>query len=169
MKKLLALLLAFILVLSLAACGGTEAPVDTTDPGASQQEPAGDSYAIKDISADNWAEVMKENFGIEMALPEGWTIKEVSSPNEYSNVKLFFVPGGSDTYDTFGETLFAACKEASTKGDMNKASFAESAMAKGVCTWQYCPDLTNDEGQAIASVMVNYYDNGSNVEMTFQR
>lgn len=182
MKKILTLALALMLVLSLAACGNSgssNTPSDnSTDPGTSQQQPSntpdnskpsGSSYAIKDINADNWAEVMKENFGIEMALPDGWTVKEVSSLNGVSNVKMFFVPGGTDTYDTFGETLFAACKAASTQGDMDKATFTESAMVQGVCTWSYCPALTDDEGQAISSVVVNYYDNGSDIEMTFQR
>ena len=179
MKKLFALLLAMMMVLSLAACGGN----DTPDPsgGTSQQEQpsntsgsgneqsGNDSVAIEDISSDNWAQVLKENFGIEIALPDGWTVKEVSSPNGYSNVKLFFNVGGSDTYDTFGKTLFAACKTASTKGDMDKETFTDSVSVKGISTWNYCPDLTGPEGQPLNSVKVNYYDNGTNVEMTFTR
>lgn len=38
MNKFITLLITLMLVLSLAACGGTEAPVDTSDPGAEQQE-----------------------------------------------------------------------------------------------------------------------------------
>lgn len=40
MNKLITLLITMMLVLSLAACGGNEAPVDTTAPGTSQQQPS---------------------------------------------------------------------------------------------------------------------------------
>ena len=129
----------------------------------------GDSYAIADVSADNWEKVIEENFGIKITLPDGWTIQSVASPNGYSNVKIFFVPGGSETYDSFGETLFAACKTASTQKDMEKASFADTAMAKGTCSWKYYPDIKLDDGQTVTYIQINYYDNGSNIEMTIQR
>ena len=175
MKKIAAFLLAMMMVLSLTACGENEKnPSGSTQQSGGTNNKNGESngnngVAIKDVSTDNWAQVLKENFGIEITLPDGWTVKEVSSPNGYSNVKLFFNVGGSDTYDIFGERLFAACKTASTKGDMDKATFADSVLVKGTSTWHYYPDLIGPEGQSIKYVRVNYFDNRTNVEMTFQR
>ena len=177
MKKLFALLIALMMIFSLAACGeNTDNPSGSegNNPGTSQTagqggNDGGDSYAIADVSADNWEKVIEENFGIKITLPDGWTIQSVASPNGYSNVKIFFVPGGSETYDSFGETLFAACKTASTQKDMEKASFADTAMATGTCSWKYYPDIKLDDGQTVTYIQINYYDNGSNIEMTIQR
>ena len=182
MKKLLAILLVLVFCFSLVACGeNTDTPSGSegNNPGTSQtdnqggnnggENNGGDSYAIADVSADNWEKVIEENFGIKITLPDGWTIQSVASPNGYSNVKIFFVPGGSETYDSFGETLFAACKTASTQKDMEKASFADTAMAKGTCSWKYYPDIKLDDGQTVTYIQINYYDNGSNIEMTIQR
>ena len=182
MKKLFALLIALMMIVSLVACGeNTDTPSGSegNNHGTSQtdnqggnnggENNGGDSYAIADVSADNWEKVIEENFGIKITLPDGWTIQSVASPNGYSNVKIFFVPGGSETYDSFGETLFAACKTASTQKDMEKASFADTAMAKGTCSWKYYPDIKLDDGQTVTYIQINYYDNGSNIEMTIQR
>ena len=60
MKKLLTFLLAFIMALSLAACGGEKDPApsgsDATDPGTSQQEPGGGSNDREETPSDNHTE-----------------------------------------------------------------------------------------------------------------
>ncbi len=174
MKKLLVFLLATILMLTLTACGEQgDAPAgDANDPGTSQGDGSTASgTAIKDINADNWAEVVSENFGLDLTLPEGWSVKEVSSPNGASNVKLYFNVGGEATYNTFGETLFAELKKDAV-GDITKymsestvyATFADAAATPGIATFSAKVSEDGDK-----TVVINYYDNGTNVEITLQR
>ena len=84
MKKLLAILLAAMMLLSLAACGDN----DTTDPdkdspGVSQSgenNNGGDKLntkreeAVKQANKDNWQQVVKDNFGVTVTVPDGWTV-----------------------------------------------------------------------------------------------
>ena len=74
MKKILALLLAAMMVFALAACGdnNTTDP-DKDNPGVSQSgenNDGGDKLntkreeAVKQANKDNWQRVVKDNFGV---------------------------------------------------------------------------------------------------------
>ena len=84
MKKLFAFLLALMMVLSLAACGdnNTTDP-DKDNPGVSQSgenNDGGDKLntkreeAVKQANKDNWQQVVKDNFGVTVTVPDGWTV-----------------------------------------------------------------------------------------------
>lgn len=84
MKKLLAILLAAMMLLSLAACGdnNTTDP-DKDSPGVSQSgenNDGGDKLntkreeAVKQANKDNWQQVVKDNFGVTVTVPDGWTV-----------------------------------------------------------------------------------------------
>ena len=84
MKKLLAILLAAMMLLSLAACGdnNTTDP-DKDNPGVSQSgenNDGGDKLntkreeAVKQANKDNWQQVVKDNFGVTVTVPDGWTV-----------------------------------------------------------------------------------------------
>ena len=84
MKKLLALLLAAMMVFALAACGdnNTTDP-DKDNPGTSQSgenNDGGDKLntkreeAVKQANKDNWQQVVKDNFGVTVTVPDGWTV-----------------------------------------------------------------------------------------------
>ena len=84
MKKLLAILLAAMMLLSLAACGdnNTTDP-DKDNPGVSQSgenNNDGDKLntkreeAVKQANKDNWQQVVKDNFGVTVTVPDGWTV-----------------------------------------------------------------------------------------------
>jgi len=80
MKKLLALLLAGLMMLSFAACGTNDNPSGNEDnPGVSQSDNKGGGIAIEDISIDNWEQVIKDNFGLTISAPDGWTVSKASS------------------------------------------------------------------------------------------
>ncbi len=182
MKKLFVLLIALMMVFALVACDNNgDTPGGNTDnPGTSQggennnggEENNGSGTEIKDITADNWAEVVSENFGLDLTLPDGWSVKEVSSPNGTSNVKLFFNVGGDATYTTFGETLFAELKKDAV-GDITKymdsstvySSFADAQATPGIAS--FTAKLT--ESEYGKDIVINYYDNKTNVEITIQR
>lgn len=84
MKKLLAIILAALMLLSLAACGdnNTTDP-DKDSPGVSQSgenNDGGDKLntkreeAVKQANKDNWQQVVKDNFGVTVTVPDGWTV-----------------------------------------------------------------------------------------------
>ena len=84
MKKLLAILLAAMMLLSLAACGdnNTTDP-DKDNPSVSQSGENNDSgdklntkreEAVKQANKDNWQQVVKDNFGVTVTVPDGWTV-----------------------------------------------------------------------------------------------
>ena len=84
MKKILALLLAAMMVFALAACGdnNTTDP-DKDNPGVSQSgenNDGGDNLntkreeAVKQANKDNWQQVVKDNFGVTVTVPDGWTV-----------------------------------------------------------------------------------------------
>ena len=84
MKKLLAILLAAMMVFALAACGDN----NTTDPGkdnpgvsqSGENNDGGDKLntkreeAVKQANKDNWQQVVKDNFGVTVTVPDGWTV-----------------------------------------------------------------------------------------------
>ena len=84
MKKLLAILLAAMMVFALAACEdkNTTDP-DKDNPGVSQSgenNDGGDKLntkreeAVKQANKDNWQQVVKDNFGVTVTVPDGWTV-----------------------------------------------------------------------------------------------
>ncbi len=85
MKKLLAILLAAMMLLSLAACdtGDDPNPSGSKNPGTSQSgenNDGGDKLntkreeAVKQANKDNWQQVVKDNFGVTVTVPDGWTV-----------------------------------------------------------------------------------------------
>ena len=84
MKKILTILLAAMMVFALAACGdnNTTDP-DKDNPGVSQSgenNDGGDKLntkreeAVKQANKDNWQQVVKDNFGVTVTVPDGWTV-----------------------------------------------------------------------------------------------
>ena len=84
MKKLLALLLVGIMIFSLVACGDNNTTDPNNDnPGVSQSggnNNGGDKLntkreeAVKQANKDNWQQVVKDNFGVTVTVPDGWTV-----------------------------------------------------------------------------------------------
>lgn len=84
MKKILAILLAAMMVFALAACGDNNTTdSDKDNPGVSQSgenNDGGDKLntkreeAVKQANKDNWQQVVKDNFGVTVTVPDGWTV-----------------------------------------------------------------------------------------------
>ena len=84
MKRIISILLVMMMLLSLAACGdnNTTDP-DKDSPGVSQSgenNNGGDKLntkreeAVKQANKDNWQQVVKDNFGVTVTVPDGWTV-----------------------------------------------------------------------------------------------
>ena len=86
MKKLFALLIALMMVFALVACdtGDDPNPSGSNNPGTSQNggenNDSGDKLntkreeAVKQANKDNWQQVVKDNFGVTVTVPDGWTV-----------------------------------------------------------------------------------------------
>ena len=171
MKKILTILTVFIMALSLTACGSDDSSSDgKTTTGASQGNSSGGN-ALGDISADNWDKVVAENFGLELSLPDGWSIESAKSPNGVNNITIFFKVGGSETYKTFGEKIFEELKK-DADGDITKygdktkvyKSFSDAVTFDTIASIG-----AKISGEGDKSLSVNYYDNGATVEMSILR
>ena len=90
-KKFLVGLLAVILCLVLVGCGKEESSTKTNSNSESKENVQGDDKkgdGLDNVTDSNYAKVMKENFGIDPIYGEGWTIKEVKSPNKVNNLRV---------------------------------------------------------------------------------
>ncbi len=104
MKKLLAILLALMMVFTLAACGdnNTTDP-DKDNPGASQsgEENKGgvnndENLTLDNITDDNYEAVAKKLFGIDVDPGDGWTYVKAESLNKVTNFSVTYEGSTSD-------------------------------------------------------------------------
>ncbi len=118
MKKLSAILLAMMLIFALAACGenDTSDPSGSDNPGTSQNGgmqgdngSGGAALSLKNLNENNYTDIAKELFGLEIKPQDGWTLKSTSSPNKVNNLLIDFnVPDGIDGKEVL-KTYFDAC------------------------------------------------------------
>ncbi|MHB1315517.1 MAG: M56 family metallopeptidase [Christensenellales bacterium] len=131
-----AMTLAPVITPSPAMTPSATIPLETT---------AGETVASMDTS--NWQSVVKSKFGIDISLPDGWTIIGASNPSftdpPFTFTRLTFTTGGSMTAGEFGAMIFDATKAVSTKGntDVNNGAaletFADATLFEGFSTWVF--------------------------------
>jgi hypothetical protein len=172
--------IALAIGLVMASCGGgnSKKQGSTAETPASKEQvaPAKGGDKIADIADGNWQKVIKANFGVDIPLPAGWSLKEVYSPNKENNVKLFLTISGDETGESFGKKLFESTKALSPHGnykgeidwETNKISkgealtdFSYSGNSENIiATWSYSFNSH--------SVHINYYTMGNKeAEFTF--
>lgn len=176
MKKIIAFLLVAIMALSLAACGEKETPNTPDNNNNPSQTQSGDNNGnksgteIKDINTENWEEVVKNNFNLDLSLPDGWSVASAVSPNQVNNTSIFFVPGGSTTYEDFGNTLFEQIQTNFTNSvksildsSVDYSSF-EDANVYGAGSVGISAKDTSGR-----TITVRYVDNESTIELAIGR
>ncbi len=90
MKKFLAILLALTMVLSLAACGGSDAPATEAPPAPATDAPAANAPATEASAAEEgkvfniyaWNEEFKGFFEKYYTVPEGITVNWIITPSD---------------------------------------------------------------------------------------
>ncbi len=157
MKKLFAFLLAAMLVLSLAACGeNTDKPSGGTDkPGTSQGDNSGGNSnggvaALENVSLDNWQTVTKEVFGVDITVPDGWTVTKVSKALK-SGIYITLNPQNANEASVvdFLESVFTELKGVTTgdiTGHYNDLAYTsmKDAWEKGVDAFNMPINETKD-------------------------
>ena len=125
MKKILAILLAAMMVFALAACGdnNTTDP-DKDNPGVSQSgenNDGGDKFntkreeAVKQANKDNWQQVVKDNFGVTVTVPDGWTVD--IAKYAAGGIKVTFECSSTETEAlAFLDGLYAQLKAQAVEG-----------------------------------------------------
>lgn len=120
MKRLLAFLLVAMMIFSLAACGNNETPSgNENNPGTSQN--IGDRLntkreeAVKQATKDNWQQVVKDNFGVSVTVPDGWTV--TYAKYAAGGVKIVFECSSTETDAiSFLDGLYAQLKAQAVDG-----------------------------------------------------
>lgn len=143
MKKIITLALALLMLVSLAACGTTTNTPDSgvnseTNSRTNSETNSGNSGNIQgstekgvgfdNVTESNFAQLLKENFGIDAIYGSDWTIKEVKSPNKTNNLRINWKTPSDINSDEWTKKYFDACLEISTDGiyivdmDMNSGA-----------------------------------------------
>ena len=100
----------------MVACGGGNAnkPAEATTDDAAQEQTAeqpAPAISPKDVTTENFAEVMKSLVGIELNLPEGWTAKSVEGTDMSMGKTLRINFGQHEDALEVGKQLFDKCNE----------------------------------------------------------
>ncbi len=168
MKKIHLALMCIVSLVIMTACGGGYKNNNAAD--GKEETKTAVKAEIVEINADNWSEVVAKNFGFDLSLPEGWTVKSTKSNNGFNNIEIVFNVGGAATYATFGEAVFAELKK-DASSDIKKYggttvynTFAEAAGSLGIAS--FTADVDGESGK---SVTVNYYNDRATVQFSLMR
>ena len=134
-------LIALAIGLMFVACGGNKQQenLETTPENTEQVDNNGTT--LKDLNDNNWQAVIKDNFGIDIAIPSGWKFESVNSPNGVNNLVLLFSIGEGTTAEEEGKRLFDLTKALSPHGNYkNKPNWETATVSAG--------DLLNDFSEA---------------------
>jgi hypothetical protein len=167
LNKRIAIALVLILAISLAACSGKDdkpaassgAPSSTGETNSASTPSVGESdgIPIQDVNTGNWQAVIKNYFGLDISIPDGWSINSATSLNGKSDVTVEFDAGGTDELLAFAETVFDQAQAASTDGiketmgDVAINSFEESTKSMGFPAWVYFYGSGNSRVQVMVT------------------
>ncbi len=170
MKKINLALMCIVSLMIMTSCGGENKSNNADDAKTELKADNASKVAIKDINTENWTDVIASNFGLDLSMPEGWSVKSARSQNGVNNIEVYLNVGGTETYDTFGEAIFAELKK-DASGDIKKyggadvyTNFAEAAGEWGVASFS-----ANVDGDSGKSVVVNYFNDGAVVQLSLLR
>lgn len=174
MKKLFVLLIALMLVLSLAACGGDKdpAPSGNGDNQSQSQNNGSDKQGkpndvFNDITAENCLQLLEDDVGIKISLPDGWSINDASS---LVGAHITIDCGGKvspDEANAFFDSVFAELKKTTgVDGVGHGDDKSYSSFAEGIAAGQYCFHFTKSDGTDIyVDLHVEDYDYSTGEEM----
>ena len=166
----------FAIGMVMVSCGGGNSKGGNSETKTEQAVNSG--AELENVGASNWQAVVKENFGLDLAVPAGWTFKSVNSPNRVNNLILEMTIGKGTTGKDECKRLFEATKSLSPHGNYkNNANWEAETVSAG--------DVINDfselqgiypDGDVITMwaftsnskmIMVNFTAVGNKAEYTF--
>ena len=165
MKKLLAILLAAIMLLSLAACGeNTDNPSGNENtPGTSQSEGQGGTENqggedAKEWNENNWQEFLAENFGLSNVSNPGGTVGVVRNASGQIKHIIFDDMPESFNYEEYVGQIWDICVGAAKDGSPQLSARSrgrdksrEIACNARACGGISCPSAAPDPPSGIRS------------------
>ena len=109
------IVLVAVVVLIFTGCSGKKETSSSVgnSPVASQ---GGNSTPSSGGEKTDWQSWVKDNRGVSITMPDGWTVKSIEQPRSYQmEVKLNI--GGSTTNEAFGQQVFDATKTVAVNGN----------------------------------------------------
>lgn len=181
MKKILSFSLILAMGFALVACDYNNANMNNTgnNPVATGNNLTNDNNdlandinnvtGIYEINKSNWQTVVMDNYGVDMALPAGWSIKDAKSYDNDSKVHVVLNHSGATTPKQFGKQLFDKTKTMSTLDlrhptDDKKVfkTFDDAKKSKDVYSWRVNYGMTN-----IQNGVIHYKINKNTVDLKF--
>jgi hypothetical protein len=120
MKKISTIIITASLGALLAGCGDSGDSKAEGKASAAKSAPAkSGGKTLRDIGEDNWQKMIKDTFGLDIVLPEGWSFKSVKSLNGVNNADLVLFIGedAATTGPAFAKLLFDATQSTSPHGN----------------------------------------------------
>ena len=172
-------MIALLAILVMVSCGGGSSKQQSGNASETKTEQAATSgTTLKELNDNNWQSVIKANFGLDIAIPAGWSFQSVKSLNRVNNLELVLTTGGGTTGKEECRRLFEATKALSPQGNYkNNANWEAETVSAG----DVISDFSNLEGMfpdgdVITSwaftfnskmIMVNYTARGNWAQYTF--
>lgn len=172
MKKVISIFsLIVILIIGVFLLTGRGNNETTTGGGSSSSgESKKSGSSVSEITTENWQNIVEENFGLTLNLPEGWSVTSAKSPNGSTNLKIVFSVDVNFSYADFGQEIYDELKKDSIGdiykyGDTSKVySNFKEAGTSGIAS--FTAKVDGDSGK---QVVVNYYNNQSTVDLNLLR
>ena len=162
-NKFLVGLLALVMCFVLVGCGKSDNEnTDTKKSNSGSGEVQGSDKkgdGLDNVTESNYAKLLKENYGIDAIYGEGWTIKEVSSPNKVNNLRINYKTPKDIDKDEWTKKYFDATLAISTDSiNPVKMNFDTGALSKGdkISTYE---EYKNSDGMGWY-----YYWNGRQIQ-----
>ena len=179
MKKLLAILLAAMMVFALAACGNND-----DNPSGSENNPGtSQSGENNDGGEENNANDWTANFSITgLTTPDGFTVSSTRSDGGIGNVKFGNVEFGKDggftdaDFEAFAQMVWNCCENVSSDGIYKTTRDSSGNAVKGEALADLVSAKSGDrytwcytEGDMIMSVNIELFDENTLIFETYQK
>ena len=169
--------IALAIGLVMVSCGGGNSSKQCTAETQTEQAVPAKGTELKNVDENNWQAVVKANFGIDLAVPVGWSLKSVKSPNGVNNLIVVMTINEGTTGEEEGNRLFEATKAISKHGNFkNKVDWDAETVSEGNVVNDFSEVDQFNDSDVLATwnftfdskmIMVNYTVRNNYVEYMF--
>ena len=148
---LIALFAIGVIMVSCGGGSGNQQSGTTTSETTQQATVAGSELRVKDANISNWQAVIKATRGVDIPMPDGWTVESAKPASGNSYVEVVFNISGSTTGEVFGQMLMNATKAAAKNGN-HQIEVTERGTEEGKAVEKYSEVSMSGDG-------ITYYAN----------